>query len=410
MKLAYKGFNKSGQPASDVVEARDVKEATESLRRQGIFVTEVVEADAGDPGGGSGAVKSVGFRGAGKRLKAVAGFVRQLHVLISTGTPLVDALVGLERQATDPKWRPVVASLRDRVEQGASLSAAMADHPEYFDAMCRGLIAAGESGGHLDAMLERLAVLCRKQVHVRSSVVGAMLYPAVLMVVSTGVMITLLVFVLPRFTALFVTLGTPLPPTTKMLMDLSGLLRTYWWALPLIIGGAGFGTVTLMKTPQGKRTIDASMIWSPKIGPITRSFATARILRLMGILLQGRVPLVDALMLTRESTTNWYYTRLLQRATDGVTRGEPLAVAFADDALVPPSVCEAVKSGDRTGQLGPLLATIADFLDEENEVTLRSLTSVLEPLILVVLGVFVGFVAVSMFMPLFDLTAATRGN
>jgi type II secretory pathway component PulF len=406
MKLCYKGFNREGQPVTDSVEARDLADAKETLRRQGVYITEISES--GDTGDTTRRGRTSPF-GHGRRLKNVAMFLRQLHVLIATGTPLTESLQALERQSTDPKWKAIVSDVRETVEQGAALSSAMASHPRYFNAICRGLVAAGESGGNLDAMLERLSILSRKQVHVRSAVMGAMIYPCLLVVVAGGVLITLMVFVLPRFAALFATLDTPLPPTTKLLMGLSDLTRAYWWASPVVIAGLGFAVLTVLKTPGGKRGLDGISIRLPQFGVIIRNFTTAKITRLLGILLQGRVPLLDALVLTRDSMTNYYYNQLLVRAIDAITRGDSLAGAFSNASLIAPSVCEAVRSGDKSGQLGSLLTAIADFLDEENEVTLRSLTSIIEPVILIVLGVMVGFIAMSMFMPLFDLTAATHG-
>ena len=407
MKLAYKGFNRSGEAVADTIDARDVADATEMLRRQGVYITDVRETSVKEVivtrSGGSAL-------GQGKRLKLVAIFLRQLHVLVATGTPLAESLSALERQTTDVQWKSIVTDVRGRVEQGTSLSAAMEAHPKYFNAVCRGLVAAGESGGNLGVMLERLAVLSRKQVHLRSAVIGAMIYPSLLSVVALGVLTTLMIFVLPRFTALFQTLDTPLPPTTKFLMCVSDLLRSYWWTTPIIVGAAAVAVLTVLKTPTGRRGLDRVLISLPQFGTIVRSFATARITRLLGILLQGRVPLLDALALTRDAATNYYYRQLLIKASDAITRGDSLAGAFSDTRLVPPSVCEAVRSGDKSGQLGTLLTTLADFLDEENEVTLRSLTSIIEPIILIVLGVLVGFIALSMFMPLFDLTAATRGG
>jgi type II secretory pathway component PulF len=407
VKLSYKGFDRAGKPVVDTVEARDVADATEMLRRQGVYITGI--QDAGDPDEGSREKKTSAF-GQGGRLKHVAMFLRQLHVLVATGTPLTESLIALERQSTDPRWKAVVTDVREKVEQGISLSSAMASHPRHFNAICRGLIAAGETGGNLDAMLERLSVLSRKQLHVRSAVMGAMIYPCLLTVVAVGVLITLLVFVLPRFNALFAQLDTPLPPTTKFLMVLSDLMRSYWWATPLIAAGVGVGVLSFVKAPAGKRVLDRLCITLPQLGGIVRSFTTARITRLLGILLQGRVPLLDALSLTHDSMTNFYYAQLIDNASEAIKRGDSLAGAFGDARLIPPSVCEAVRSGDKSGQLGSLLTAVADFLDEENEITLRSLTSIMEPIILIVLGVLVGFIALSMFMPLFDLTAATRGG
>ena len=408
MKLAYKGFNRAGQPVSDTLEARDVADGTEGLRRQGVYVTEIREAGTADSATPQKAGSSA--LGKGKRLKSVSMFLRQMHVLVATGTPLAESLSTLERQTSDVKFKSVLVDVRSKVEQGSSLSLAMEAHPNYFNAVCRGLVAAGESGGQLDAMLERLSVLTRKQVHVRSSVIGAMIYPALLTVVAVVVLMTLLSFVLPRFAALFASLDTPLPPTTKFLMMLSNIVRTYWWAFPFVLGGGAFIAWTFLKTPAGRKKLDWLFITVPQFGPIVRSFETAKVTRLLGILLQGRVPLLDALALTRDASGNFYYANMLARAENAITRGDSLAGALGDPKLVAPSVSEAVRSGEKSGQLGPLLTTLADFLDEENEVTLRSLTSIIEPIILIILGVLVGFIALSMFMPLFDLTAATGGG
>ncbi len=408
MKLIYTAFDKTGKSVTDTVEARDITDATEILRRQGFYVTEIRQSAA--EGNVAGAMKLAGKMGAGRRMKNVAIFTRQLYVLLSTGTTMVDALMALERQSKDEQWRQTLQGLRTKVEEGASLSIAMSQYPHEFNAICRSLVAAGESGGNLDIMLDRLASLTKRQMHTRSAIVGAMVYPALLIVVAVAVLIMLLTFVLPRFTQLFKTLDTPLPPTTKMLMCLSDLMRSYWWSLPLLIGGAIIGGKMWMASPAGKRMTDVIVLRVPQLGVMTRNFATARIVRLLGVLIQGKVPLVDALNLTRESTGNHCYVDLITRATDAVIRGESLAGAFADSDLINSSVHEAMKSGERSGQLGPLLNTVADFLDEENEVTLRSLTSILEPMILIVLGIFVGFVAISMFMPMFDLTAAARGS
>jgi type II secretory pathway component PulF len=407
MKFSYKAIERGGAPAKGSLEARDLSEARETLRRQGLYVLEVQaqemnKTESPDP--------ATSRTSTGRRLRNVAMFMRQLHVLLSTGTPVVEALIALERQTQDKQWRSVVAAVREKVEEGAPLSGALAHFPNQFDAVCRGLITAGESGGNLDAILDRLAILMRKQVHVRSAVQGALIYPCLLIVVALSVLMVLLTFVLPRFTALFQTLDTPLPSSTYVLVMLSQATCRYWWAFIVVVGAGGFAIFTWLKTEAGRRAVATASVRMPRIGALTRNFVTARITRMLGILLQGRVSLVEALQLTRESTRNHLYADLLDKAGAAVTRGESLASAFANNNLVAPSVYEAMRSGDKTGQLGAMLSTVADFLDEENEVTLRSLTSIIEPFILIVLGVLVGFVVLSMFLPLFDLTAAMRGG
>lgn len=345
-----------------------------------------------------------------RRLKNLSMFCRQLHVLISTGTPLTEALACLERQCSEAAWRQVVADLRLRIEEGASLHQAMAASPEYFDVITRSLVAAGETAGKLPAMLDRAATLSRKELAVRRSIIGAMVYPGLLVTVAMTVLIVLLMFVLPRFAELFSTLDMPMPPTTQALMLLSDFLLGYWWAVLIGLIGGGVALRLWLGTPAGVLFIDTLVLRVPQFGRITQNFATARIIRLMGILLDSYLPLLEVIGLVRESTTNSHYRRLMENAESAVTRGEPMSSAFADASLISPSVYEAMRSGEHSGQIGSLLLNIAGFLDEENEVVIKSLASIVEPLILIVLGALVGFVALSMFMPLFDLTAMTSGG
>ncbi|MBI1367844.1 MAG: hypothetical protein GC162_04235 [Planctomycetes bacterium] len=413
MKLAYEAYDKGGKVVKNTIEAADANVATENLKRQGLYVTLIrpataaTEARTSAKPGGKRSKKRVGN---GRRLKNLSMFMRQMYVLVSTGTPLVEGLVAIERQTKDVQWRGIIESVRQRVEEGQALSIAMSDHPEYFDPICRSLVAAGETAGKLPTMLDRLASVARKQQHVRSSVIGAMIYPAMLLIVALGVLALMLMFVLPRFGGLFETLDMPLPPTTQALMYLSKFLLAYWWSVPPMVAAMIFGLKYWLKTPQGVYAMHTIVLRLPMFGKISQSFATARIARLMGILLESFLPLLEVLALVKESTTNTHYRNLLQRAEDAVTRGEPISTAFNNDKLINPMVYEAIRSGESSGQVGPLLLNIAGFLDEDNEVIVKSLTSIVEPMILIVLGALVGFVAVSMFLPLFDMTAMTGAH
>jgi type II secretory pathway component PulF len=412
IQFAYVAFDRAGKASNGVIESVGEAEAREVLRAKGLFVTQLKQSADGAaialPGSYRGALGKRTSRG--RVLKHLLTFTRQLNVLLASGTPLVQALGALERQARDPKWRAVVADVRKQVEEGASLSDAMKHHPAYFDDVCHSLISAGEAGGRLDAMLDRLARLVRSEAHVRNSVTGAMVYPCLLVLISCVVMVILMTFVLPRFAGLFEQLGSPLPPTTKMVMAASDLMRGYWWAGILLLGGGIFGTRAWIRTPHGRRAFDTFLVKAPGLGKMMRSFAIARITRLLGIQLESKVPLLDALRLTRQAAGNLLFQDLLATAETAATRGQSVSSAFAASDLVSPAISEAMHSGEQTGQLSMLLINIADFLDEENDVVVRSLTSIIEPLILVVLGIMVGFVALSMFLPLFDLTATTSGG
>jgi type II secretory pathway component PulF len=408
MKFAYQAVDGAAKVVNDTIDAADATEALDTLRRKGLFVGDLRPASSAALSSARPSKKGKRM-GTGRRLKNMTMFTRQLSVLVSSGTPLVQALGALERQTKDALWRDTVTAIRMKVEEGSTLSEAMADHPRVFDAVARSLISAGESGGSFDVMLDRLAVLSRKQLHVRSAVVGALIYPSLLIVVAVAVLALMLLFVLPRFAGLFETLDVELPPMTLILMACSNFLRAYWWAIPLVLGGGAFAARGWLKTAAGRRTVDSTMLKLPAIGAIVRSFAVARIARVLGVLLAGKVPLLEALGLARLTVSNYRYVDLVTKAEDAVTRGSNVSTVFSQTDLVSPALCEAIRAGEQSGQMGPLLLNIADFLDEENEVVVKSLTSILEPVILIALGLVVGLVALSMFLPLFDLTAAAHG-
>lgn len=407
MKLAYKGYDKAGKAVRGQIEAPDLGEAREALRRQGVFVLELTNAqtrgvDLDKVRLGKGGQ----MLGGGSRLERVCHMLRQLALLVGTGTPLVDALASIERQQPKGPWRAVLESMRARIEEGKSLSEAMLAHPQYFDAVCRSLVAAGESGGRLDAMLDRLAKLTLQQVRIRKMVGHAMVYPILLMCVAAGVLVTMVTFVLPRFEGLFKSLDTALPPMTRVLMDASAFLRGQWYivlgAIVLLVGGL----FAYVRSEAGRRTIDVAMVRLPQLGRLTRALATARIARVLGTLLEGKVPLLEALALTRHTVANSLYVALIARAEDAVLRGDSLSSAMADTRLMSPSVVEAIRSGERSGQLAPVLNHMAEYLDEDSEAAVKTLTGLIEPLILLVLGLVVGTMTISMLLPLFDLTAA----
>jgi len=407
MKLAYKAYDGSGRSVAGFVDAADASTGMDMLRRKGLYVAEIA-ASVGRAEKRAPAHKR--WNPPSRRLKDVAWFSRQLHVLLCSGTQLADALHALERQTPSGPWRKVIDDLRAHVEEGSSLSAAMESHEGYFDSIYRSLIAAGESSGHLLEMLDKLAALKQKQLKVRNSISGALVYPCMLAVVGTAIFTMLLIFVIPRFAGLFQTLDAPLPASTAVLVGVSTVFRRFWWLILLLEAGAICGAVTYLRTAGGRSLRDTAILRLPLIGKIIRSFSTARIVSLLGVLLHAHVPVLEALRLVRLSAGNRHYEDIVAKAEDCVTRGEPMSAAFADPSLISPSVYEAIRSGENTGEIDRLLLNIAGFLDEENEVVLRSLTSIIEPLILVVMGLLVGVISICMFLPLFDLTSMTKAG
>ncbi|MBB6429251.1 type II secretion system F family protein [Algisphaera agarilytica] len=335
---------------------------------------------------------------------------RQMQVLLASGTPVVSVLEGIERQTKDELWRDAIAGVRRSVEEGANLSAAMAQYPHLFDRVFRSLIEAGETAGKLPEMLDRLVKLTQKDIQMRSGILGALLYPAILLTVVVVVLCITLIVVVPRFTLLFESLSVPIPPTTQATVFASEVLRGYWWAVLTVLIGGGVGLFFWLRTDGGQQALHTLAIRMPIIGKLTQSFVTARIVRLLGVLMNSHLPLLQTLELVKASAGNRHYAALITRAEQAVGQGEPVSSAFNNPELITPSVYEAFRSGEASGRIAPSLITVADFLEEENDVIVRSLTKILEPLILIVLGGMVGLLAVSMFMPLFDLTAMAGGG
>ncbi len=407
MKLAYTAYDNRGEAVAGTIDSADVVAATEALRSKGLYVAQIAESAATPEKVRK--KRRLGLKG-GKNTKNLTMFTRQLCVLVSSGSQLTEALAALERQAKQGPWRSAIVDLNARVEEGAALSEAMEANSEYFDPVYCSLIAAGESSGHLVEMLDRLAALKQKQLRIRNSVVGALIYPIILVFLSTAIFSLLMIFVVPRFSTLFETLGVPLPASTQMLVSISEAIRSYWWAMGIALAAALVATVVFLRTPNGKRLCDTITLKLPCIGNIAKSLITARVIYLLGVLMEGHVQVLEALRLVRRAAGNAHYADLIAKAEKHVAEGELLSLSFSDIHLINPCVHAAIQSGEQSGQLDRLLLNIAGFLDDENETILRSLTSIIEPMILVVMGVMVGLIAISMFLPLFDLTSLTQGG
>lgn len=404
MNYSYEAYDAKGALKRGTIEAASQEEATDLLRVKSLFVTTIgIEQAKG---------KSPKSRRRSKKIsaKTIAMFARELSVLVSTGTPLVDAIASLERQAKDEAWITVLGNVQRKLEEGDSLNAALQSHSEVFDAVFRSLVSAGESSGHLDTMLNRVAVLTRRQAQIQANVLGAMIYPILLTGISLVVLGVMIGVVLPRFSGLFETLDTPLPATTKFLMFLSDIVRAYWWGIIPVITVSVVMLVKWLRGESGANSIGNLILRLPKLGEIYRAFYTARITRLMGTLLEAHVPMLESIHLTRESVSHQSYQQLLDNAEQAVTKGKQISEAFDQGGLIVPSVCEAIRNGEQSGRLADVLNNVSDYLDEENETVVRSISSIIEPVIMILLGIFVGIVAISMFLPLFDLTASTGGG
>lgn len=413
MKFHYVAYEGNGKRKAGVLEGENPENVREQLTREGLFPTEIRvsrgEADEASMGGGSRLGIMDGFRAHGYLVPLVE-FSRELAVLVANGTPVVDAITALEKQCRHPGFLEVIHDVRTRIEEGVTFSEAMSRHPIAFDAISVSLVAAGESGADLDVMLERLSEFAAGRLQVRKTILGAMMYPAALLSISLVVMVALFSIVLPRFSEMFETMQVELPASTAAMMAVGDLVTKWWWVMLIVIGVAVASVFLWLRTPTAKYLLDKSLLRMPLIGKTIRSFSVARIARILGTLLDARVPFLDALELAKRGLASASYIRLLDKAADQVSKGDAIASAFIESPLVSPAFAEAIRNAEKTGRLGPVMGAMATHMETDNEVLLRSVTKLAEPIILSLLGVIVGFVAISLFLPLFDLTAAAGGG
>lgn len=400
MKVAYEGFTLEGQAVNGTLDATDRSVALRALREQGIVATRVDERGTIQQATGSLRPLST---------DRLAAFLRQAALLITTGTPLVEALAAIERQS-DEHVRRVAGRLRQRVEEGAALSEAMAEMPQVFDSICRTMTNAGESAGILDRILGDLAEHYRRQARVRRAVLAAVAYPTVVIVASIVVLAGLLIFVVPRFQTMFDAVQAPIPPVTELLIVCGVAITEHWIVSSLAAAMIVAGIVATALSRGARRWLTRQALIVPAVGTLTRSLATAQLVRGLGLLLDAKVTLLDALRLTREAMSNPEYVALLARAEDAVSRGETLSSVMDDERCIPPSVRQAIASAERSGKIGPVLAQVSRHLDEDNETAVRGLARALEPILLAALGAMIAFVAVSLFLPLFDVAASAGGG
>jgi len=402
MNWCYSGYNTDGSPKGGTIEATSEADARDQLRRKGILVLEIAE----DDGRPKARQRVKGPKG---KLADISQFMRHLSVLISSGTPLTEGVEAMATQTSDEKFRAILKKVQAELESGTPLSEAMTSHPGYFDDVCRAMVMAGETSGRLGDMLERISTLMRQKLAMRRAIVGAMIYPTILIGIGIIVVLVMLVMVFPRFEEMFESLETAVPPSTQLFLWLSEMLRQWWWAILIALVPGAMLTRLMLRQPATIVALERSLLSVPKIGDIVRSIASARMSRMISLLLESQVPLLDVLSLCAGSMRSPEYARLLTDARDAAEAGQPISTVFEKNDLVHGLLRESVRTGERSGNIGSMLGNVADFLEEENEATLKSLSAIIEPLLLVTLGLVVGGIAISMFLPLFDLTATAGG-
>ena len=399
--FAYAGRTRAGQTVNGERVADSMDAAVSALRRDQIQVTRITPAKAKAE---AAAKKTAGGK-AGKSVAAknLAVFTRQFSVMIDAGLPLVQCLDILGSQEEDKNFAHTILATRTDVEGGASLADAMRRHPKTFDPLFTNMIAAGEAGGILDTILKRLATYIEKAVKLKGQVKSAMIYPVAVIVIAGVVVGVILWKVIPTFAQLFAGLGADLPLPTRVVISMSNGLVSYF--LPMaVVGGIGAWLFrNYYRTNAGRHAVDRVMLRLPVLGDILRKIAVARFCRTLATLISSGVPILDGLEITAKTSGNAIIEDAVMVTRKSIERGETISAPLKDTAVFPAMVTQMIGVGEATGALDTMLAKIADFYEEEVDAAVAGLLTLLEPIMIAVLGVVVGGIVIAMYMPIFDL-------
>lgn len=415
----YEALNSAGQEIKDEIEAPTKEEAVSRVRALGYFPTKVVEkADrkkvAAKKGAGPKQRKAAGTGMGWVATKQLCSFTRQLSTLQDAGLPILRSIRILEQQQKPGMLRSVLKQITEDVEGGATLSEAMSRHPKAFDRLYCNMVAAGEAGGVLDVILQRLADFLEKAQKLKRKIVGAMIYPVVVITIAGGIVTFIMVQVVPKFKEIFEDFGTKLPGVTEFLISLSTWFATGrppgWMVVllsPLII----YAVFKLIRQAQaGRFVLDVIALKIPVVGQLVGKSSVARFTRTLGTLVAAGVPILEAIAITKATSGNEVYARMLQRVHDAIREGDSFANPLRASKTVDPIVVNMVDVGEETGELDKMLMKVADNYDDEVDTLVASLVSLLEPIMVVALGLIVGFIVVALFLPLVTLIQSVMSS
>lgn len=406
-KFSYVVRDNSGKSITGVMDASDRNAVISKLRESGYLIQKISE------GGSSAASKAspdLIERLTGKvTIREVAVFSKQFSAMINAGITMMRCLRVLESQTDNKLFKEVISKIRDSVTGGLPLSQSLAQHPKVFPRLYIAMIKAGEESGSLDKTLMRLSVHLEKEVNLKDEIKSAMTYPAVIAVMMVLIVSVLMVFVIPTFERMFEGLGSALPTPTKILMGISRNMKSFWYIYILVVCfGIPFAYKSFYATPPGRLIIDRLRLKAPVFGLLNRKISVARFTRTLGTLLSSGVPIIGALSIVEEVADNVIIESAISRVRNSIKEGETIAEPLEASNVFPPMVTNMIAVGEESGALDEMLNKVADFYDAEVEAMVKSLTSLLEPLLITVMGVMVGGIVIALLLPLFKMIAVLR--
>jgi type IV pilus assembly protein PilC len=391
----YQARDPSGRPVSGEIEATDQQGAGALLADRNLLVISMSPAR-----GRKGRTKR--HQGRVKAQDLVV-FTRQLATMMDAGLPLVQSLNALEEQTDSKTFKPILRQVTERVEQGDAFSQALAGHPKVFTRLYVSMVEAGETGGLLAEILDRVATYQEATVRLKKKVKSAMSYPAIVCLIAISISLFLIIKVIPVFADIYKDFGGQLPGPTQVLIRISDILRSYFLIVAGAIAFMVFAVVKLRRTKRGAEMWDRMKLHLPVFGKLIHKVAMSRFARTFAALLRSGVPILETLRIVGQSAGNTLVERAVEQTAGSIERGDSLALALGQHKIFPPMMVRMVSAGEQTGKVDVMLEKISDFYDEEIEATLSGLTSLIEPLLIVFLGVVVGSIVICMFLPIFKL-------
>jgi general secretion pathway protein F len=398
----YKALSAAGKPVQGLKEAESPKALRAALKRDGVFLTEVL----GEKQQQAQQARDVNVRRwVVGRVSAddLAIMTRQLAVLVHAGIPLVEALAALVEQVEHERLKRVISDVKQRVNEGASLADALGVHAKVFSTLYVNMIRAGESSGALDVVLVRLADFTESQARLRSKVMGALTYPAAMAVVGGAIMLILFAVVIPKITKIFEDTQVTLPWTTKLLIGFSSFVSGWWWALLLLAAAGAWGFLRWKDKPAGRARWDRFKLTVPIFGRLIRTIAIGRFTRTLATLLKSGVPLLAAMDIVKNVVGNVRLAEVIEQARQAIQEGESIAAPLKRSGEFPPLVHHMVAIGERSGSLEEMLGNVADAYEDQVDTTVGALTSLMEPLMIVLMGAVVTFIVFSVLMPILQI-------
>src|SRR6266404_7697650 len=395
----YTARSQTGQIQKGQMDVASKDDVSAYLRKNRLILVSVREAP-----------KQIKFSLGGARVKTrdIVIFTRQFATMINAGLPLVQSLNILAAQTENKTLAEVTRAVVYDVESGNTLADAFSKHPEAFSALYVNMVAAGEAGGILDTILLRLATFLEKNDALVRKVKGAMIYPGVIMSVAGAAIAILLIFVIPTFQTMFASASLELPLPTRVVIGMSNFLIGYWWAMLLLVGAAVFGIKSYYATPPGRLQIDALLLRTPVLGDVIRKSAVSRFTRTLGTLVSSGVSILEGLEITAKTAGNRVVQDAIMQSRSSIAGGDTIASPLQKSKVFPPMVISMIAVGEQTGGLDEMLSKIADFYDEEVDVAVSALLSVMEPAMIVILGVIVGGMVIAMYLPIYDMMSAVQ--